>query len=66
MTRVRRTLASTLAVHSEHGLTRKRDVVIRVIARVRGGVTIDINDGEVNIDLTEGERQSLIEALDAP
>ena len=64
MTQVRRSLASSLSVHSEHGLTRKRDVVIRVVIRVRGGVTLDINDGEVIVDLGEAERQALIESLD--
>lgn len=64
MTQVRKTLASALGVFSEKGSSRKQDVVIRVIVRVRGGVTLDINEGEVVIDLTEGERIALLEALD--
>jgi hypothetical protein len=64
MTQVRRSLASSLSVSSEHGLSRKRDVVIRVVVRVRGGVTLDINDGEVIVDLSEGERIALLDALD--
>ena len=64
MTQVRKTLASALGVFSEKGSSRKQDVVIRIMVRARGGVTLDINEGEVVVDLTEGERQSLIEALD--
>jgi hypothetical protein len=64
MTQVRRTLASSVAVTTENSLSRVKDVTIRVVVRVRGGITLDINDGQVVIDLSEAERISLIDALD--
>ena len=62
-THVKSTLASMLVVHSESGSRRTGNVVVRVVRRARGGVTIDIHDGDVALTLDEAERIALIEAL---
>ena len=64
MTRVKHSLFSVLAINLDTQSIRRRDVVVQVARKSRGGTTITINDGDVVLELTEGERIALIEALD--
>jgi hypothetical protein len=63
VTRINRTLASSLSISVENLLIRRADILVQVVRRSRGGAVITLNEGDATITLTEAERIALIEAL---
>jgi hypothetical protein len=63
MTRIIRTLASTVTVVIDNTSQRRSDVLVQVLRRSRGGAVLTFNEGDAVITLSEAERIALIEAL---